>query len=188
MGWKEAAQRTIVGDKVELKTFPGYWIKPKKYSVSGKDAINEEQRKLQQSIDKKALASMIKKLDIDSDGKDEAQIMSEVMDTLTDEELAAMMDSQYVPSASYIKVRLNEGIHAHNFCDGPETQDVSSFAQDILDYPEIAEEILKVVEEYNRPLAKKSTKKSKMQPNGSTTEQPLNGETPSPTEESQPKS
>jgi hypothetical protein len=188
MGWKDEAKRTVVGDKVELKTFPGYWIKPKKYSVAGKDAINEEQRKLQQGIDKKAMASVIKKLDIEADGKDETQLMGEIMDKLTDDELAAMMDSQYVPSANYIKVRLREGIDSHNFCDAAESHDVKAFVDDILAYPEITEEILRIVEEHNRPLAGKSSKKSKMRPSGSTTEPASTGETPSPTEESPQKS
>ncbi len=184
MGWKEEARRTVVGEEVELKTFPGYWIQPKKYSVSGKDAINEEQRKLQQGIDKRALASVIKKLGIDSSGKEEEQVMTEVMDKLTDDELAAMMDSQYVPSANYIKVRLREGINAHNFCDAARSNDVKALTEDILDYPEIAGECLKIVETFNRPLAKRSPRKLGTQQSGSTTDQPSNGGIDSPTEES----
>ena len=186
--WKQEAERKFVGDKVELETFPGYWIKPKKYSISGKDAISDEQRKLQQGIDKKAMASVIKKLHIDTEGKQEDVIMSEVMDQLTDAELSVMVDSQYVPSANYLKVRLREGIHSHNFCDAAESKDVEALANDILDYPEIADEMLQAVEGFNRPLAQKSSRKSKTQPSGSTTEPASSGKTNSPTDGDPPKS
>lgn len=187
MSWKQDAQRKIVGDKNELKTFPGYWIRPKKYSIAGQDAINAEQRKLQKGIDKKALVSVAKKLKIDADGREEAEIMTEIMSNISDDELSALMDSQYVPSAAYIKIRLQEGIDSHNFCDAAESKDVDSLAEDILDYPEIAEELLQIVEEYNRPLAVKGSKKSKTPQNGSTTGQNLNTATNSRTDGNQQK-
>ena len=181
--WKESARRKIVGDAEELKTFPGYWIKPKKYSVTGKDAINDEQRKLQQGIDRRSVASVVKKLKIKADGKTEDQLLEEVMDRLTDDELAAMIDSQFVPSAAYIKIRLMEGIHSHNFCDAAESLDVKTLVNDILDYPEIAGEMLAIVERFNAPLARKSSRILKTPPSGSTEEQSSNGETLSPTDD-----
>ncbi|MCF7945446.1 MAG: hypothetical protein K9L24_01140 [Spirochaetia bacterium] len=187
MNWKQEAQRKIVGDKKELKTFPGYWIRPKKYSIAGQDAINAEQRRLQKGMNKKAIVSVAKRLKINADGREEEDIKNDIMDSISDDELSALMDSQYVPSAAYIKIRLKEGIESHNFCDAAESKDIDSLAEDILDYPEITEEMLQIVEDYNRPLAVKGSKKSKTPQNGSITEQNLNTATNSRTDGNQQK-
>ena len=189
MGWKDKASKLVVGDSVELKTFPGFWIRPRKYTVAGQDAINEIQRKLQKGINKKALMSFVRKLEIDkAEEKSEQELATEVMDQLTEEEIDTMMESSQLPTADIIKAKLKEGIHSHNFTDQGESEDVAQLVQDIIDYPIIAEEMLGIVEGFNRPLAEKKSKKSKTQPSGSTTEAPLSTEIPSQTEGTPPKS
>lgn len=183
--WKDKASKLAVGESKELKTFPGYWIRPRKYTVAGQDAINEIQRKLQKGINKKALMSFVRKLEIeDVDKKDEQALTAEVLEHLTEEEIDTMMESSQLPTADLMKAKLKAGIHSHNFSDKGESTETDVFVQDILDYPTIAEEILKIVEEFNRPLAGKKSKKSRTRRSGSTTAQPSTTETSSLTAES----
>jgi len=105
---------------------------------------------------------------------------------LTPEQFSAMTESSTVSVSKVIEAQLRSGIDSHNFCDGDEdrstSKDIAGFASQIIDYPEITEEILKFVEEFNRPLAKATSKTSGMSQNGSTEEQSSITETPSQTE------
>ncbi len=174
MGWKDDARRTVVGGKKILTTFPGYWIKPRKFSKAGEDAINEEMRRLQKGVNRKALVSVTKKAE--ERGSELAHMSEqEIMELLTAEELEALMDGDTAATYDLCKARLTFGIDSHNFCEGElDTRHSSvvddSFVRDLLEYPEIAGEILGCIAEHNRPLAETSSPKSEMSPNGSTKE------------------
>lgn len=172
MGWKDDARRTIVGEKRFLETFEGYWIKPKKFSKAAEDAINEQIRKLQKGINRKALVSVTKKAE--ERGEELGEMSeTEVLELLTEEELEALMDGDTAATFDLCRVKLRYGIDSHNFCDGDietrfsETVD-DTFARDLLEYPEISGEILGIIQEFNRPLPNKKSPKSETSPNGST--------------------
>ena len=172
MNWKEDARRTIIGKKENLVSFEGYWVKAKKYSTQGKDEITEATRNIQKGIDKKVLMSAAKKYR--STGKDVVS-EDELFDLLTAEEIATMMDSSTVPTSELFKAKLKNGVYSHNFCEGDiETRstekDIKGFANDILEFEEIALEIIKIVEDFNRPLVVKTSSISETSPSGSTTE------------------
>jgi hypothetical protein len=187
MGWKDDARRTIISEKKELETFPGYWVKVRKYSIRGKDEINAAVRRMQQSLDKKALYSLAKKVKEQSGRTDLSE--EEVMGMLEPEEIGAFMDSNSVPLEEINKLKILHGVAAHNFVDGDKdvgTDDpkaVKVFADDILEYSDIVAELLRIIEEYNRPLAQARSKTSRMSQSGSTTEQTSNPETNSRTDE-----
>lgn len=171
MSWKDDARRTIVGEKHDLTTFEGYWIKPKKFSKSAEDAINEQIRKLQKGVNRKALVSVTKKAE---ERGEELGSMSEaeVLELLTEEELAALMDGDTAATFDLCRVKIRYGIDSHNFCDGDidsrSTQVVDdTFARDILEYPQIAGEIMGIIQEFNRPLPNKKSPKSETSQNGS---------------------
>ncbi len=172
MGWKDDARRTIVGEKRVLESFPGYWIKTRKFSKAGEDAINEQMRKLQKGINRKALVSVTKKAE--EQGEELSQMSeSEVLALLTEEELEALMDGDTAGTFDLCRVKLLHGIDSHNFCDGDldtrSCQKVDEvFVRDLLEYPDITGEILGFIAEHNRPLALKSSPKSETLPNGST--------------------
>lgn len=181
MGWKEDARRTIVSDKKMLKSFPEGWVKVKKFSVKGNDEINAALRKLQSVFDRKAIMSFAKKA---RDGADEKSMLQE----MTPEEMGMILDGNTAESYDLIFAKIKNGVAMHNFCDGDiETRstekDIQGFAKDILEYPDIANEIVSLIEDYNRPLVEKRSETSKMSPNGSSEEQSSNQEMNSQTEE-----
>lgn len=191
MGWQDDARRTVVSDKRNLTTMPGYWVKVRKWSITGKDEIDEATKEAQKSLDRKALFEIgktIKGLDAE---KVEAMTVDELLPLLTTDQFAALMDSQSTQSARLIEVKLKNGIDSHNFCEGDidtrsTDKDIKGFAHQILEYPEIAEEILVFVEAFNRPLARATSSTSGMSPNGSTEGRPSSMGTPSPTDEALP--
>jgi hypothetical protein len=179
MGWQDDARRTIVSEKHELNTFPGYWVKVKKYSISARDEIQSVLSKFQKSIDKKALMSLV--------GKRGTNLSeSELRESLTPEEIGAVLDMGNAETSQYSYVRIKNGIAEHNFCDEGVSKETESFAKDILDYSDIAQEILLIIEEYNRPLAEVTSKQSTTSPNGFTTGASLNTEMNSQTDDNQP--
>lgn len=162
MGWKDDARRTVVSEKMELSTLPGYWVVARLWTVGGKDEISTAMRKVQKGLDKKALMSFaIKAKNNGADLKNE----QELMDLLTPEEIGAFVDSESAEMAGLIEVKLRYGIAEHNF-DGVT---VPELAKAMLEYPNIATEILGLIEEFNRPLPKTTSKPPEMSPNGSTT-------------------
>ena len=179
MGWKDDARRTRVSDWIELESFPGYKVRVKKYSIAAQDDINETQRKLQRGIDKKALSSLMKK----SNGS--AVTEGDILEMVTEEELQAMLDVQSVSVSELSIKKIRHGVFQHTFCDGGASSDADALAKDIVEYGDIAVEIIAHIEDFNRPLAMTSASTSEMSQNGSTGGQPLNTETSIQTEESQ---
>lgn len=187
MGWQDDARRTVVSEKKYLTSLVGYWVKVRKWSISGKDEIDEAERELQKHIDRKALFEVSKRIKGIDPEQLKTMTMSELMPMLTSDEFFALTESQNTHSARVIEAKLKHGIESHNFCEGDfetrsTSKDIKGFAVQILEYPEIALEILGFVEEFNRPLPSATSPMSEMSPSGSTEEQSLNGETPYPTD------
>lgn len=189
MGWKDDARRTIVSEKKELETFPGYWVKVRKYSIQGKDEINAAMAKLQSSIDKKALYSLAKKVRQQQGNKDLTE--QQVLEMLEPDEIEAFMDGNTAPVADLNRLKIQHGVVAHNFSEKDkdlgtdDPKDIEAFANDILEFAEITAEVLQHIEAFNRPLASPRSKTSKTSPSGSTKDQPSSPETSSQTEETQ---
>lgn len=173
MGWQDDARRLIQGDKKELATFPGYWIRPKKYSVSQRDEIQAAMREIQKGIDKKALVEVMSKVRNFDDELDKEELMK----SLSEENLAALLDSSNLPTAKLAEIRLRCGIAEHNF----EGSTVEELARAMMEYPVVCDEMVKIVEDFNRPLASRTSKTSETSPNGSTTEPDSTTATSSPT-------
>lgn len=193
MGWKEDARRMIVSEKKELQTFPGRWVKVRKYSIRGKDEINAAMAKLQQGLDKKAIYSLAKKIREQQGNKSLTE--QEALALLEPDEIAAFMDGNTAPAEDLSRLRILHGVAAHNFLDGdPEAvqigtskqEDIKTFSSEILEFSEATAEILSLVEDFNRPLARPRSKTSETSPSGSGTAQPSSPETSSQTEGMQP--
>jgi hypothetical protein len=154
-------------------------VKVRLWSVSGKDEISNALKKVQKGIDKKALMSFaMKAKNKGADITDESQLM----ELLTEDEIGAFVDSESAEMAGLTETKLRLGIAEHNFGD----IDIKELAHDLLEFPKQATEILKLVEDFNAPLAQKTSKPSGTSPSGCTTEPALNTETPCQTEANQP--
>lgn len=174
MGWKDDARRTVISEKYNLETFEGFWIKAKKYSINARDEINAAVREVQKGLDKRAILEVTKKArEMGLSGSTPTE--AEIMDMLTPEQLSALIDSSNVASSKVMETKLRNGIAEHSFGDTK----VADLARDILEFPDIANEMLTFIEEFNRPLTKQTSPASAMSPSGSTEAAPLNTETPS---------
>lgn len=178
MSWQEDARRTIISERHDLVSFEGFWIKAKKYSITAKDEINAAVREVQKGLDKRAILEVTKKArELGLSGSTPSE--AEIMDMLTPDQLSALIDSSNVASSKVMETKLRNGIAEHSFGDTPITQ----LAHDILEYPDIADEMLAFIEKFNRPLAKQTSQVPAMSPSGSTEEASSSTETPSPTDE-----
>ncbi|OPL13127.1 MAG: hypothetical protein AVO39_10925 [delta proteobacterium MLS_D] len=169
MGWKDEARRTIIGEKVMLETFPGYWIRPRKYSIETMDEIRAIERKQQGEFNRKALARIAKKMSESGNIEDPGTIApAMIMGELTDEEFEAIYEvsenRKAGPGAQLIIAKIHGGVGEHNF-DGAK---IETLAKDMVDYPDIAREMITIIEEYNRPLAGNPSGISEPLPDGST--------------------
>ena len=173
MGWQDDARRTIVSEKKDLESFPGYWVKVRKYSISAKDEIQSVLKKAQKGIDKKALLSLMAK-------REKITSPEELQQSVTPEELEMAVEMQTAEIKSYAIIRIRHGVAEHNFCDEGISKETEKFALDIMEYGEIVDEILTLIEDFNRPLAAKTSMPSEMSQNGSITEAPLSLAIPSP--------
>jgi len=169
--WEQAARVSILGEKRELESLPGYWIRPKKYGVRGENDINAASLRETKSIPIKIQRKLLEAF------KDKEQLTDEELASiLDDDELDAILDKQRQnTSKTYDVMRLVllYGIGAHNFDDQDSSSEVVSEAlvEQILEYEPIAEEVFGIVAAHNRPLASGMSSTSETQPNTSTTAQ-----------------
>ncbi len=152
--WKDDARRLIVSEKKELKSFPGYWVKVKKYSIQGVDEIQEALREVQKGLDKKAIIELSKKYK--QLGLEPGKALTEdvIIDSFTTEQIEVLINNNSLSISKVLEVRIKHGVAEHNFCEEESTKEgMEVFAHDILEYSEIAKEIMGYIEEFNRPLA-----------------------------------
>jgi hypothetical protein len=170
MGWKDEARRTIVGDKKELGTFPGYWIRPRKYSIESLDEIRAIEKKQQSEFTRRSMAKLAKKMSGIKDLTPEAAAeMSplDLMKNMDEEEVEAlyeMMDSKHNFQAQILTAKLKGGVGEHNF----EGTKITELAKELIEYPDIAREVVEIIDEYNRPLATRPSEALPQSPDGST--------------------
>lgn len=168
MGWQDDARRLVKSERYDLESFTGYWIKAKKYSIADRDTIQAALREVQKGIDKKALVDVMRKAKNLSMGENytEQELKDKLMENLSNDDFAALMESTGVSTAKVIEAKLRSGIAEHNF-DGTTVEEL---AHSLLEYPQICEEALKFVEKFNAPLASQTPKISGTSQSGSTTQ------------------
>lgn len=176
------------GEKHSLKSAEGFWFTPKKFTVSEQDQISACQKKLIGGVDKKALVTLLtKQAKAESLTEDEAE---KIIDGLTSEEIGSMIDIQNVEKAPNYRLIIKFGIHSSNMVEGFEASETTSVPDDlietILSDQHLAEEVVGVINEYNRPLATRKGKTSGIAPNGPSKDQNSIQGTPSLTDGARP--
>lgn len=168
--------KSRIGDKVYLESVDGEWFKPKKFSVEEKDQIQAcQQEILKMSGISVAQIKSIEKL---SKGREEGEAIEDVPDS----DLEAYMALSAAPVARLMRAQLLYGIAEHSFDAESESSTLvdEQVVTEIMNYPEIATEIVNAVELFNRPLAKETSATSEMSQSGSTGEVSSTKKTPSP--------
>jgi len=172
--WEHQARLKRMGEKRELQTFPDYWIRPQKYSIEGEEQIQCAQLRLKNKLSSAATRRIVAKL---RESDDPDLTAEKLLKSLSNEELEEMMQEggnlEPGDSSGYIHLVLLHGIGEHNFknAEGKVEEINEDFVNRLMDKADTAHEAVKIVEEWNRPLAKRSAPSSGTSPNGSTTEQ-----------------
>jgi len=171
INWKVAADRLTIGEWVELKSLPGFWVQPRRFSKTGEAemlAVTARQQMKKASV-RKAIVAAAKEGKEQSDvarmsggpipDELEEKILDAVVDDMTPEELAGT-ETQLV--------KLAYGIHAYNFNGEPEGGSLE-WARSLLEYRDVFNEILEIVENKNAPLPRPTPPSSATSPIGSST-------------------
>jgi len=178
---KFADRKKTIGPKVFLKTIEGEWIRPKMLNVTQQDEL----KVLQQRALKSAGVGASKVVEIEKvkaklkeDETSEEEIPESVYETV--------MALNAMPSADLARFLLKNGIGAHSFVDDTDegSNEVSDkMVEELMEYSDISLEIVKIVSEFNSPLAPTTSGTSETSQSGSTGEANSKTGTPSPTSE-----
>lgn len=161
MSWEDKSRLKRLGDKHELESLEGCWIKPIKYSIEGEEAINQARLKIRDKFPKGMISKLAKKYK----GLDELTPM-EMVAKLSEDEMEELLEQTAATEpgsqTEHIKLVLWHGIGEHNLKNGDgKAEEVNEdFAARICEYKDLAIEMLGVIEAHNRPLALKTGSKS----------------------------
>jgi len=167
-----AISRQISGERTAVSTLPGYFFRPKKYSYSGKEAIDEIAKKLRQVVVKNPTAlRLAAKM-----GDKTEWTAKELSERLTDEELRELLDSfsdggeeVLLLHTELARLQLIFGIGEHNFESGEEvyaehaSDDIVSV---LMQSNATTQELLDIIRRHNSPLAQGTEPSSSMPSNG----------------------
>jgi len=175
MNWKNTARKSIIGEKIIMKSivpdedtlkkweqdgrkWTEYYIKPKKYSVAGKDRVDTVTMKNSKTLPAVIKAKIAKIVQDNPDIEDK-----DIMKHLSEEEQIMIFDNQVdnFENTEMIKTVILEGLAETNLIDGEET--IEEFAESVLEFQDIATEIIESVRDHNNPLEKGKSKKSTKQ-------------------------
>jgi hypothetical protein len=152
--WRIAADRAVVGERVQLKTMDGYWIKPRRYTKQGEAEIKAAELKpmmRHQSVRRQ----LIKEAGRQQSEADKATgtLPDEVQEKIMDAVIGGLdADALSQLEASFLRIKF--GVAEHNFeieDGGPSTREWAVTLSEVA--PDTFDEILELVQEKNRPLA-----------------------------------
>ncbi len=166
--WKNKLSLSRVGERVDLKTADGFWVKPKKITVEQNDEIQAAQLRALAGVNRGTLAKATNKIKVAAENNEDTA----AIDVLSDEDISALMDAKFAPSSEVLRLYILYGIAEHNFCDEESSSVVDkALVDDLMKYPDIATEIGGISQRYNDPLAHPTSATSGTSPDGSTVEQ-----------------
>jgi len=170
--FKKQAQRSIIGDKHELETAPGFWFKPRKYSVHG-DSVIKEASLTSADLPSEVLTEIAEL--VDEHGDLSIKDMMQYLSPEAKGKLIASRSHAATDDAKVLSYILLYGIGEHNFFAEEDSSIVvdEDLVQNILEFKDMAVEMSRVIQGFNNPLSKESDSISKMQLNGSSEKQML---------------
>ncbi len=168
MTWEDKSRLKRLGEKHDLESLEGHWIKPIKYSIEGEEEINLAKLRLKDHYPKGFIRKLAKKYP-GLESKKPAEMAAALDEEDLDEMLNQTTNLTPGEQSAHIQLTLLHGIGEHNMENGegkPEkvTED---FIKRICENKELATEIQAVIVDHNRPLASGSGSKSGTQQSGS---------------------
>lgn len=171
MNWKKIARKSIVGERVNLekitpddetlkdwkeqeKPWNSFWAEPKKYSIEGKDKIDTITLQTTTQLPPKIKLRISKLMKENPEYKEK-----DLMDLLSDEEQLELMDAQITgKNKDLIQATIEEGLYRTNMITDKES--IKDFAEQVMEFEEIALELVEIIRNHNRPLPKEKSEKS----------------------------
>ena len=152
INWRVAADRAVLGERVELKSLPEYWVQPRKYSKQGEAEITAVAARAQM---KKSGVRRAILAEAGAEPKSDAEAMGGAMSPeVKDRILEAVMASMTAEEISGLETQVAQiafGVHLHNF-NGAEESGSLEWAKSLVEYKDIFDEIHVLVEAKNLPL------------------------------------
>lgn len=153
INWHIALDRAVLGERTELKTYPGYWVQPQRLTKAGEaevQAIAAKRMAKQAGVRKQIIA------EAGDSGMSEADRMAGVVPAAVQERiLDAVIENLDGPTVGQLDSKIATiayGVHAHNF-ESPDGGPASLlWAQELAGYADVFDEVLGIVEAKNRPL------------------------------------
>jgi hypothetical protein len=159
--------KRLVSEKITLTSLAdeedesvAFWVKVKKYSIIGAEQVANETVSMQDSLPPEIVEKMaLKSAELAEAQGDEDIAWADVFTSLDFAErrevLKLLQDGK---SHLYYKAVLINGVDSHNLEDKDgETQGMSEkLADELMEYPELAQEIVKKVEQFNKNLSGKN--------------------------------
>ncbi|MCC6131039.1 MAG: hypothetical protein IT186_14040 [Acidobacteria bacterium] len=157
---KAKARQSVLGERRELKTLPGFWIRARRFGVTAAERVREAEG-LPPSLLRK-LARL--KGSQEGDLEDDKEMQLRLIEALTDDEFGVLQEKQRSLDPKIVKARLLYGLGQHNLgASGPEAvsdQVSEEFVSELLEYlgTDTIQEMVDAVGEMNPPpfLAGKS--------------------------------
>ena len=165
-------KRKIMGEKQELETLPGFFLRPKKYSYAGAEDIQAIEFEIGKGKRNPVVAKYAKKFRKQGIEK---LTFKEVAEKLDEEELAELINATSTKDLK-LNAELQEkiilhGTGEHNFNRNGKMLDIKEAIPILLQDAEAVEEIIGIIKGWNPPLASELSEKSEMQQKASTKEQ-----------------
>lgn len=153
INWRVAADRSVLGERTELVSLPGFWVQPRRLSKAGEAEVAAVQARAmakQQGVRRAILAEQPK-------GQvSEADALAGVVPPDVQERIyAAVIDNLDAETISQLTAKITtiaHGVAAHNFNGDPEPGDIE-WARSLADYGAVFDEVLSIVEAKNAPLS-----------------------------------
>ena len=152
-GWEPAARRTLQSEKIEIAALPGYWFKARKYSVSGNDEIQAEMIRKRDRIPAEVRALMGR---AGAEGKTIDQLIAELPPDKA-EAMAQAIPPDASSTEGVMRITLKHGLGETNLSEDENGPITDALIDRLLDYPDVAAELFKAIQEWNSPLAKKTS-------------------------------
>lgn len=184
-GWEAYARRTILSPKRELETLPGFWVRARKYSVASADELRAVQRTKRGPVPPAVRSILSRAI---REEREFGDVIRE-LEPAEAEAIIAEMPSDVSTMADIMALSILHGIGEHNLGEEEASVTMTRDVVDrIMDYPDTAREVWKIVQEWNTPLPKATSKTSGTSPSGSSEGAPSSPERSSPTEGTPPSS
>jgi hypothetical protein len=149
MSLAKSITNRIQSEPIEIKVGDEtYTYRVKKFNI----AQNDEYNNLKRRLIKSAPVKQIKMLEDKLSNLDKSLTESEILESMTEEQVRTMLDAQFLDSGEILKFQLENGIGRNNFDEEEFDKLTESSLNALLQDVELATQICEEVEIFNNPF------------------------------------